>query len=88
MVDVLASLHVASADSSSITIAERDSLLRQHGLAPIEYLQAVHYYADRPERFSTLYGRVVDELSHRRARAEHTPPADREAAPEGEAAAD
>lgn len=69
MVELLVELHLANA---GIELTDRplpmprDSILRSYGIDSAAYSEAITYYADNPDDYSRIYGRVLDRLSAER----------------------
>lgn len=77
-VEVLIDLHLAEARdrlAAGRPALPRDSLLARHGIEPATYRAALAYYAERPDAFHELYGRVLDRL-HTDARGVQPLPTD------------
>lgn len=72
MVEVLIELHLLNARleiEDRPLVGSRDSILQRYGLDSASYAAAMRYYADRPQEYAELYGRVVDEMAAERAPA-------------------
>lgn len=75
LVEALVELHLAEARTTAGHPAlpvVRDTLLARHGLDRARFDAAMAYYAERPEAFYELYGRVLDQL-HAEAREAPAP---------------
>ncbi len=70
MVDMLVDLHLAQVRNASfqdLTLVQRDSILAQYGLDVVRLEEIMRYYADHPERYTTVYSGVMDRLNDERA---------------------
>lgn len=70
MVEVLIELHLLNARleiEDRPLLGARDSILQRYGLDSAAFAAAMRYYADRPQEYADLYGRVVDEMAAERA---------------------
>lgn len=65
LVRVLVEVHLAAARaevSRDLTLEQRDSLLRAHGLDRARFEAAMRYYSQRPEAYLHLYDQVIQQL--------------------------
>lgn len=74
MVKLLVELHLAH---GRVEVTDRplefprDSILRVYGVDSSAYANAIAYYAEHPEEYSSVYGRVLDRLSAERMPADY-----------------
>jgi hypothetical protein len=65
LVQVLVEIHLAAARaevSRDLSLGQRDSLLRAHGLDRTRFEEAMRYYSQHPEDYLHLYDEVIRRL--------------------------
>lgn len=66
MVEVLAELHLLDARAqvaAPVRAEARDSIFSRYGIDSVSFARTAAYYADHPDEYADLYGRVVDRLT-------------------------
>lgn len=66
MIEVMIELHLAHArleTVGSLPAGLRDSIMTAYGIDSAEYMRTLAYYADRPSKYSEIYGQVLDRMN-------------------------
>lgn len=70
MVDVLVEMHILNArihTTDRPLVGARDSVFHRYGIDSTSFIQMMIYYAEHPDDYADVYGRVVDRLAVERA---------------------